>query len=1097
MDEHDVLDGIAIVGMAGRFPGAPDVDTFWANLSNGVESVRPATDAELQAAGVDTSEPGFVNAGAAMDGIEEFDAEYFGMNKREAEVTDPQHRVLIETVCATLEHAGYDPGRTDARIGVFGGVAPNMYLRNNLLAHPQMLARYGATALLLATEREYAITRVAYKLGLTGPAVSLSTACSTSAVAAHVATNSLLSGECDMALAGGVNIKLPMAAGYIYQEDGILSANGHVRAFDADARGTVMASGAAFVALKRLADALEDADTVYAVIRGSAINNDGATKVGFTAPSIDGQTAVIEEALGVADVDAGTIGMVEAHGTGTSVGDPVEVAALTRAYRQYTTRRQYCALGSLKSNIGHLDAAAGAAGIIKVALSLYHRRIPPSINFDSANPQIDFDASPFFVDTELRDWAPSEEPRRAAISSFGFGGTNAHLVLEEAPQPATVPDVSPAPYRILTLSARTPAALDQRVHDLADHLDSEEGPDLADTAYTLAVGRSPMPYRAAVVAGEVASAVELLRDAEPDATAPRSSGVAGGTVGFLFTGQGAQYPGMGVELYRAEPVFASAIEECARIVGDLDGHDLIDLLYGEHADPAAAAQRLMQTVVGQPVIFALQYALSRLWSSWGVVPAAMVGHSVGELAAACIGGVFTLEAAVRVTVARGRLMQELATGAMTAILADEADVVPLLDGQTSLAAVNAPEQIVASGQPASIDELERQLSAKGISFRRLPTDRAFHSPMMDSVIDALQDEIANVPRAGLGIPMVSTVTGTWAGASELSDPTYWGRHARRTVRFVDAISVLLSERPGLFLVEIGPGDTLGSLVRQRSDGPPEDLLASTLPRHGAATNDAIHARRALADAWMAGADIDLMAANGGRARRVALPTYPFARVRHWVEGDAQANQVSPASLALADRTQIPIATTRPKPAVANGADRPDVASRRDHIATQLITILVDLSGLDREAIDPTATFIDLGFDSLFLTQANSEFRKQFGVRCTLGQLFDETPSVNALAQRIDAEVAPHASGVEVGPARDAEGFRGPPPGGHAAEPPGVLSSGSVSDHAAADRLEPLITQQLALMERQLDLMRSRVIAADEATAPTRRPEVDPATVALE
>ncbi|MEA2026737.1 MAG: polyketide synthase, partial [Chloroflexota bacterium] len=435
MTEHNDGDGIAIIGMAGRFPGAPDVDTFWSNLCDGVESIGPFSEDDLRDAGADTGDPAFVNAGAQMEGIEEFDADFFGMSRREAELTDPQHRIVLEAVWAALEHAGYDPETIDGRIGLFGGVARNLYLHYNLQTHPDLLARVGDYPMMLASEREYAITRAAFKLGLEGPAVSINTACSTSGVATHLAVQSLLAGDSDLALAGGACVTVPLRAGHTYQEGHIYSADGHVRAFDADASGTVIASGVAFIALKRLEDALKDADTIYAVIRGSAINNDGADRIGFTAPSIAGQAAVVEDALAVAEADADSIGMLEAHGTGTLLGDPIEVAALTQAFRRHTDRLGYCAIGSLKSNVGHLDAGSGATSIIKAALSLYHERIPPTINFRSPNPQIDFESSPFFVNTELREWPRTDEPRRAGVSSFGLGGTNAHVVLEEAPRP--------------------------------------------------------------------------------------------------------------------------------------------------------------------------------------------------------------------------------------------------------------------------------------------------------------------------------------------------------------------------------------------------------------------------------------------------------------------------------------------------------------------------------------------------------------------------------------------------------------------------------------------------------------------------------------
>ncbi len=1082
MVAEPVGDGIAIVGMAGRFPGAADVDAFWSNLCNGVESIRSFSPDELRAAGSDATDPAFVNAGASMDGIEDFDAKFFGMSRREAELTDPQHRVALEIAWATLEHAGYDPGRHDRRIGIFGGVAANQY-RRNLLAHPEVLARAGDQQLLLATEREYAITRAAYKMALEGPAVSVSTACSTSAVAVHLASQSLLAGDSDLALAGGVYIRLPTTSGYIYQEDGILSADGRVRAFDAQARGTVMASGGAFLALKRIADAVEDGDTIYAVIRGSAINNDGAHRISFTAPGVAGQAAVIEEALAVANVDADTIGMVEAHGTGTSLGDPIEVAALTQAYRRHTSRRQYCAIGSLKSNIGHLDAGAGAAGIIKAALSLHHGRIPPSINFHAPNPQIDFASSPFFVNTELRDWDRTDEPRRAGVSSFGFGGTNAHIVLEEAPLTAPRP-AEPAP-RILTLSAKTAEALGRRVDLLADHLAAHPEVDLGDAAWTLAVGRARMPYRSAVVAADAGSAVGLLREADPKATASRTSAAEGAEVAFLFTGQAAQYPGMGIGLYRTEPVFARAMQECAEVVRQIAGPDLIELLYGEHDDAEAAAKRLMQTGVGQPAIFALQYSLTRLWASWGVKPTAMVGHSVGELAAACVGGVFSLEDALRLAAARGQLMQDLPSGAMTAVMAEEAIVIPLLDGQTSLAAVNAPEQCVASGPPASLEALERQLAEQGIPFRRLSTDRAFHSPMMEPAVALLRDRVEGIVRGDLRIPMVSTVTGAWMTTDQITDPGYWGTHARTTVRFADAVGVLLAERPDMVLLEIGPGGTLSSLVQQHPLLSDDGVVLSTLPDRGRETGDGLHTRRALADAWTAGVDVDWVAVNGASRRRIPLPTYPFARERHWLDGEpgvppgSSAGLVRPgASSAL--HVQPATAPAPVQQAAAFAAEVPESNGRGRHerIAADITSILADMSGLDAVALDPAASFTDLGFDSLFLTQANAQFRKQYGVRVTLGQLLGETPTIDALAGRIDTELGP-----DVAPPSESPDDRGDP-----VELPVVFQvqefrpepSGNGRHHVQADQIGWLLTEQLRIMEEQLDLLRSEVI---EATRP--------------
>jgi non-ribosomal peptide synthase protein (TIGR01720 family) len=1115
MSEHGSVEGIAIVGMAGRFPGAPDVDTLWSNLCDGVESVRPFTDEELRAAGADTGDPAFVNAGALMEGVEDFDAEFFGMGRREAELTDPQHRLVLETAWAALEHAGYDPETTEGRIGIFGGVGRNQYLRYNLQAHPELLARAGDYPVMLGNEREYAIMRAAFKLGFRGPAVSVNTACSTSGVAVHLAVQSLQAGDTDLALAGGARVVIPLRAGYMYQEGNIFSADGHVRAFDADARGTVIASGVAFVALKRLEDALEDADTVYAIIRGSAINNDGADRIGFTAPGVAGQADVVGEALAIADVDAESIGMVEAHGTGTLLGDPIEIAALAQAYRQHTTRRGYCAIGSLKSNIGHIDAGAGVAGIIKAALSLYHERIPPSINYSSPNPQIDFASSPFFVNTELRAWPRGEKPRRAGVSSFGLGGTNFHVVLEEAPQPLPVPGVPAERPQVLVLSAKTPEALQGRRYLLADHLEAHPEAALDDVAHTLAVGRSRMSCRAAVVAGDAGSAVGLLRQPRPHETAARISTATGAEAVFLFTGQGAQYLGMGAGLYRDEPVFAEAMQACARVVGDIEGHDLIDLLYGEHADTAAAERHLMRTALTQPAVLALQYGLARLWASWGVEPSAMVGHSVGEIAAACVGGVFALEDALLLAVARGRLMQDLPPGAMTAILAGEAAVLPLLGDESSLAAVNAPEQCVASGSPSSIDELEHRLADSGIAFRRLPQDRGFHSPMMEPVITALRDHVGRTARGELRLPMLSTMTGTWTTSAEFADPSYWASHARRTVRFADAVGVLLAERPDAVLIEIGPGDTLASLVRHHPGAARETAVVCSLPHRGAGTADRIHARRALADAWTAGVDVDWTAVNGGRRRRVALPTYPFARQRHWIEAGADAAQAAATDSAAPAIVRAPAPPPELLLSVGDADDASSNGTPRERIARQLISTLADLSGIDTAALDPAATFSDLGFDSLFLVQFNSQFRRQFGIRIPLDRLLTGTSSIDALAAHVEGTLEPAESQPGVGDRSTAEGTVAAgasapdvSPGADHATPIPLLPNISRfmgerdtphPEHwnvsallTPSTRLEPETIRRVvtALLERH-DALRLRISLGDDGYAASIAPVTDP------
>lgn len=1068
MAEHEADEQIAIVGMAGRFPGAPDVDSFWANIRDGVESIRPFSDAELAAAGADIAAPGFVNAGAVMEGHDGFDASFFGMTRREAELTDPQHRVFLEAAWAAVEHAGYDVTRYEGRVGVFGGVAANTYFRNNLMAHPDLLARTGDYPLLLATEREYAITRTAYKLSLQGPALSVNTACSTSAVSVHLAIQSLLAGESDMALAGGARIKVPATAGYIYQEDGILSPDGHCRPFDLNARGTVPASGVAIVVLKRLVDAHRDRDRVYAVIRGSAVNNDGAAKIGFTAPGVEGQAAVIEEALAVAGVDASTIGMLEAHGTATRLGDPIEVAALTRAYRRDTDRRGYCAIGSLKSNIGHLDAGAGAAGIIKAALSLYHEQIPPSINFSAPNPEIDFEASPFFVNTEPRPWPRADQPRRAGVSSFGLGGTNAHVVLEEAPAADAVPLEPTNGPHVLTLSAKTATALAAQRQALADHLEANPRDDLAAVAFTLAAGRGRMRHRDAIAAQDTDDAVRRLRD-RGDTAVERASTGARVEVAFVFPGQGAQHPGMARGPYRHEPVFRAAVDECAELLTPRLGVDLRTLMFPHDIDTASAARRLDEASLAQPATFIVQYALARLWQSWGVRPAVMVGHSLGEFAAACLGGVFSLADALRLVATRGRLMQELGGGSMMAILAEPEAVAPLLDDETAIAAVNAPTQVVASGPIASIDGLEARLTDAGIRAHRLPIGLAAHSAMMEPMVEPLRDAVARADRGRLGIPMISTVTGDRLGDDDLADPGYWATHARSTVRFAEAMARLL-EQPDLVVLEVGPGQTLTGLVGDLPDDAPDRVVLASLPHQHQAGDDRDHLRGTAAELWAAGVDVDVEGLTGAGRMRTALPTYPFERGRYWVDVPAApAIEVPRPAVATAAQPATALAS---EDAGGQAADRParssgdtPVGDRKQRIEQELVAILSDLSGIEAGELDLTADFADLGFDSLFLTQANSQFRRRFGVRITFRQLFEEAPSIDRLAGFIDSKLDPAALPA---PASFPSG------GGVGSSTQPRQDAGSP---AAPNRLEDLIREQSRLLEQQLELIRQGGLGA--------------------
>lgn len=890
--DHDQdLDRVAIIGMAGRFPGADDVGTFWTNLEQGREGISHYSDEELAGSGTDPAvlaQDGYVKAKGALEGADLFDEGFFGYSPREAELLDPQHRVFLECAWHALESAGIDPDRFEGRIGVFAGNGLNTYLLFNLMRNQRVLDSSGMYQVMLASDKDFLATRTAYKLGLRGPAVTVQTACSTSLTAVHLACQSLLNGECDIALAGGVSVSSPLHGGYAYESGGILSPDGTCRAFDADAEGTVPGNGAGLVVLRRLADARTEGDTVDAVVLASAVNNDGSLKAGYTAPSVDGQAEVVAEALALADVDPATVGFVETHGTGTPLGDPIEIAALTRAHRAGTDERGYCAIGSVKSNVGHLDAAAGVTGLIKAALALKHEAIPPTLRCERPNPGLELDTSPFYVNSELRPWPRADEPRRAGVSSFGIGGTNVHIVLEEAP--AQEPDpldgrdrdsgtTAEAPARLLPLSAKSAPALAEAAARLADHLEAAPDASLDAVAGTLALRRARFPHRATAVARTTGEAVDALRALAGDA--PRTAAPDTAPVAFLFPGQGAQYPGMARDLYAREPVFQAEFDRCAELFAPYLGEDPRALVLGR--DDPEAAERLRQTRVAQPALFCVEYALARLWQSWGVRPRAMVGHSIGEYVAACLAGVFSLEDAAHLVAARGRLVQEMPHGAMLSVFLSEEETAARLGDGLSTAAVNSSALTVVSGTPQAVDALEQRLTAEGIGCRRLHTSHAFHSPDMDGAVGPLTDEVRKVVLHPPTIPFLSNVTGTWITEEQATSPEYWGSHLRSPVRFRDALDALLAD-PLLVLVEAGPGQNLANFARAHQDWTPDRTVAGSLRHPGDRTPDDAHLLAGLGTVWSAGADVDWDAVHGPeRQSPVRLPGYAFQRRRYWVE----------------------------------------------------------------------------------------------------------------------------------------------------------------------------------------------------------------------
>lgn len=875
---------IAVIGMGCRFPGARNIREFWKNLRDGIESIRPLSDGELREVGVDQdllSDPNYVKVSAFLGDSEAFDAAFFGMGHREAEITDPQHRVLLECAWTALEDAGYSPMTYPGAIGVFAGATINTYALFHLAANPDILKDIDPVQLNIANAGDFLTTRIAYKLNLRGPCYTIQSACSTSLVAVHTACESLLNEQCDMALAGGVSVNVSLRHGYRYLEGGMTSPDGHCRPFDANGRGTVFGSGAGIVVLKRLEDALAEGDHIYTVILGSAVNNDGSLKIGYTAPSVDGQAQVISEALANAGVSASTVSYIEAHGTATPLGDPIEIQALTKAFRAYTDATGFCAIGSVKSNIGHLDAAAGIAGLIKTALNLKHKKLSPSLHFDSPNPDIDLNGSPFYVNTSLKGWEVKSGPRRAGISALGVGGTNAHVILQECPLMESTS--ASRPYQLITLSARTETALNNMTANLSAYLAENLDINLADVAYTLQRGRQGFDRRRFVVACDVLDAISALNTSERQFTEYCERGVKTQSLTFLFPGQGAQYVNMGRHLYEHELVFRQQLDSCASIIKDRFGVELLTALYPEPEEESNASARLQETVIAQPALFAVEYALARLWLSWGVHPNALIGHSLGEYVAACLSGVFTLEDALVLVTRRGYLVQDLPKGLMLAAPLSERELRPFLSDEVAIAAINGPSRCTIAGSSEAIERLGEQLRREGVSFRLLQTSHAFHSSMMKPARGQLAKLVSEIKLQPPQLPYLSGITGRWITAEEATDPEYWAHHLCATVRFADNVAEVLSDEHAI-LLELGPGQTLSRLAKQHPACKSTHVIVPAMRHAEQSQHDVAVTISALGRLCLAGREPDWVKFYGQeRRRRQSLPTYPFDRMRYWID----------------------------------------------------------------------------------------------------------------------------------------------------------------------------------------------------------------------
>jgi len=1103
-DSEQLLDCVAIIGMSGRFPGASDVEEFWRNIAAGKVTISHFSPSELEArnsAGLENG-PDYVPARGVLDDPGMFDAEFFGISPRDAESMDPQHRIFLETCWNTLEDAGYDQSTYPGQIGLFGGCSLNTYLLANL-AHDRAFIdevtgsyQVGEFRSFMGNDKDFLTTRVAYKLNLRGPCISVASACATSLVAIAQASQSLLNYQCDMALAGGVSVTFPQKRGHMYSEGSIGSKDGFCRPFDAAATGTVFSHGAGAVLLKRLEDALADGDHITAVIRGFGVNNDGSMKAGYMAPGVDGQSGVIAAAQAMAGVDAGSITYIEAHGTATPLGDPIEVAALTKAFRLSTEASGFCAIGTAKANVGHLDAAAGVAGVIKTALSLNKAVLPPLAKFESPNPNIDFESSPFYVNRELSPWL-SDGPRRAGVSAFGVGGVNAHVVLEETPALSPfAPSLRSA--QLLCVSARSQSALKVATENLARHIAEHPESPLEDVAYTLAVGRKAFDHRATFVCADAEEAIAKLSSV--NTATNRVAPAKRPEVVFLFPGQGSQFAGMGSSLYKSEPLYRREVDECSEILRPMLGPDLRDILFPVDAGAPEAAERIQQTQFAQTGIFVTEFALAKLWQAWGIKPKTSAGHSIGEYVAAVLAGVMSREDALRLVSIRGRMMQEMPRGAMVGVRLSEAELQPYLAQDISIAALNAPKLSVLAGPLEAVEQLEKKLTSDGALFRRLRTSHAFHSSMMDPMLAGFEAEVAKITLSPPLHRYVSSFTGTWIEPEQATSPRFWADQVRNPVRFADTLKTLMSTPQ--ILLEVGPGNTLGTLARQQPNSSSAVIISSLSQRDEKSPVESGAIQDALGQLWSAGTTPDWKKVYAQeQRRRVSLPTYPFERKLHWIAPPpfTASSQTSDQSNFVTEEIPDMPRGGEASPAAMESLKEAPMQERKLRLQPIVAEVFTQLSGIEVTPDQVDLQFLELGLDSLFLTQATQGLQKKFGVKLTFRQIMEQYSTIASLATYLDSVLPPEAfpataqvSATALVPAAVSPATFS----GLAAN----LASGS-SSGAAGSAVERLFSEQMAMMskvfEQQMAALRSTAglpsasavpvvanVAAPVAPAPT-------------
>jgi len=1043
---------IAIIGMAGRFPGSNTIAEYWDVLTEGRETISFFSDAELDPAIPSTikNDPAYVKARGVIENADEFDAEFFGFNPRSAEMMDPQQRLFLEIAWEILEASGYLPQKFHGSVGVFAGTGYNTYFTNNVLAHPEIVERAGQFNVRLLNEKDYVATRTAYQLNLKGPAVAVYSACSTSLLAIAQAVSSIRDGQCDIALAGAASITSPLKSGHFYEEGSIMSKDGHCRPFDADATGTVFSDGAGAVLLKSLEEAKRDGDTIYAVIKGIGINNDGADKGSFGGPSAEGQAGAIAMAIDDAAIEASTISYVEAHGTATPLGDPIEIEGLSLAFG-LQEKKQFCAIGSVKSNLGHLTAASGVAGLIKTVLALHHRQIPPTLFYHKLNPNIKLDDSPFYVNSALKNWE-TDEIRRAGVSSFGVGGTNVHVILEEFENPIAESGIS-KPQSLITWSAKTEASLGNYAKKLAGFAEEHKDIIVADIAYTLQNTRADFNHRRfAVASGSDELSAKLMSENVESSTYKKLSSKASEIV-FMFPGQGSQYVNMGKELYNNEPVFAAAVDECIDLLKDTPQAGIFNVIYPAVVDEISA-KKIKNTFYTQPAIFIMEYAMAKLWMSWGIQPTIFTGHSIGEFVAAHFAGIFSLKDALLLISTRARMVSEVEKGSMLSVRTDARQLQTILPDGLSIAAINSKKLCVVAGPDKLIEAFATRLEEIEIPGRLLHTSHAFHSAMMDEIVKPFEDVVKTLRLNPPVKPVVSTVTGNWMSEAEATDPAYWAQHLRKTVRFADAVDTL-QESDGRLLLEVGPGTVLATLSRQQVSNKTTPILSGF--EKNETTTEYYSVLRALGQLWLNGIEPDWKAFYHDQKRlKRNLPAYAFDRKRYWLEAD------------------LPRITTAPEP------ETPEIKletekitienqlMRQELLTEKLRELFEDASGIEIDAATTNMNFVEIGFDSLLLTQIATNLKKEFNVPITFRKLFEDYNTIQNLAAYLDATLPAGAYQPQAIPPNSYE-----QPVYSAPAIPAPIAAPATAANPALD----LIAQQIQMLASQLSALQNTPASA--------------------